>query len=261
MEYNKQIFIKVSESETIPEEITFVRDATVPAGSSTTLEVVYVPLTASAYNVWVLDASNIVIGKNNITFKKQLVATIELDANSGGYAGMGNTLNITLTNDGDSEYNQKVFIKMSESESETLPEESTFVRDVIIPAGSSTTLEVVYAPLTAGVYNVWVLDANNVVIGNNKITFKEVVEEPKLSFTSIRCTNASEDKIYADYQRFNLEMSKVYDTKAEIVFDVKNDGGYYEGEFMISIWKSGKGTNYYQVLRFPAYIQLLYLSP
>lgn len=160
-----------------------------------------------------------------------LTATAELDTeNSGGYAGMSNTINITVSNSGDKEYYDKVCVRVGTGN--TMPADDTYTTGITAPINGSTTFNFAYTPKAAGTYNLWILDVNGKEIGNSSITF-QATSAPVLSFVSIKCSNASGEKVYADYQGNKVEMDKVNDTKADITFEIKNDGGYYEGEFFL----------------------------
>lgn len=121
-----------------------------------------------------------------------------------------------------------------------MPKDETYTTGITAPANGSTTFNFAYTPQTAGTYNFWILDASGKEIGKSCITF-QATSAPVLSFVSIKCSNASGEKVYADYKRkgnegietHNIEMDKVNGTKAEFTFEIKNDGGYYEGPFYI----------------------------
>lgn len=165
-----------------------------------------------------------------ITPSTSLTATAELDTESGGYAGMNNTINITVTNSGDKEYYDKVGVRVGTEN--TMPTNDTYATGITAPANGSTTFNFAYTPQTAGTYNFWILDVSGKEIGKSSITF-QASSAPVLSFVSIKCSNASGEKVYADFQDNKVEMDKVNDTKAEFTFEIKNDGGYYEGQFYI----------------------------
>lgn len=171
-------------------------------------------------------------GEANITTPStSLTATAALDTESGGYAGMPNTINITVNNSGNLEYYDKVYVVVSSEK--TMPEKVyTYATGITAPANGSTTFDFVYTPQTAETYNFWILDVHNQEIGKSSIKFKEATA-PELSFVSIRCSNASDEKVFAEFARDNVEMDKVNDTKAEFTFEIKNDGGYYEGQFRL----------------------------
>lgn len=160
-----------------------------------------------------------------------LTATAALDTESGGYAGMPNTINITVNNSGNLEYYDKVYVVVSTEE--IMPKNKKNTIGITAPAGGSTTFDFVYTPQTAETYNFWILDTYDQEIGKASITFKEATA-PELSFVSIRCNNASGEKVFAEFQGDEkVEMDKVNDTKAEFTFEIKNDGGYYEGQFRL----------------------------
>lgn len=186
-----------------------------------------------------------------ITPSTSLTATAELDTeNSGGYAGMSNTINITISNSGDKEYYDKVCVRVGTGN--TMPADDTYTTGITAPINGSTTFNFAYTPQAAGTYNFWILDVNGKEIGKNSITF-QATSAPVLSFVSIKCSNASGEKVYADYQGNKVEMDKVNDTKANITFEIKNDGGYYEGVFYIyELTTSGNWSGYSQTLKIPA---------
>lgn len=176
-----------------------------------------------------------------ITPSTSLTATAELDTeNSGGYAGMSNTINITVSNSGDKEYYDRVYVMVGTGT--TMPEGYTYATGITAPINGSTTFNFAYTPKAAGTYNFWILDVNGKEIGNSSITF-QATSAPVLSFVSIKCSNASGEKVYADFQVDKVEMDKVNDTKADITFEIKNDGGYYEGEFFL--YKYDETGEYY----------------
>lgn len=112
----------------------------------------------------------------------ELTATVSLDSDNGGhgYAGIYNTLNITLTNSGDIEYHGQIPIVVSETD--VVPEQPDYVIDCSVPAGGTKTLKINYNPQTAGTYNFWVYDTSKWfvfgnMIGHNSITFTDDVAE------------------------------------------------------------------------------------
>lgn len=178
-----------------------------------------------------------------------LTATVALDKESGGYAGMPNKINITVNNSGNLEYYDKVYVMVSTEE--TMPEGYTYATGITAPANGSTTFDFIYTPQTAKTYNFWILDVYGQEIGKSSITFKEATA-PELSFVSIRCSNASDEKVFAEFQGYEkVEMYKVNDTKADFIFEIKNDGGYYEGKFVISEYKSGYWYDRSEILKIP----------
>ena len=73
-EYYGQIFIMVSETETVPEKYTFVYGRAVPAEGSVSFDINYLPPASGTYIFFVLDADywlvpGKVIGHSSITFK------------------------------------------------------------------------------------------------------------------------------------------------------------------------------------------------
>ena len=178
-----------------------------------------------------------------------LTATAALDTESGGYAGMPNKINITVNNSGNLEYYDKVYVMVSTEE--TMPEGYTYATGITAPVDGSTTFDFIYTPQTAQTYNFWILDIYGQEIGKSSITFKEATA-PELSFVSIRCSNASDEKVFAEFQEYEkVEMYKVNDTKADFIFEIKNDGGYYEGKFVISEYKSGYWYDRSEILKIP----------
>ncbi|MDE6002506.1 MAG: C10 family peptidase [Prevotella sp.] len=181
-----------------------------------------------------------------------LTATAELDTeNSGGYTGMNNTINITVSNKGDAEYYDKVYVMASPSS--TMPQGYTYATGITAPVGGSTTFSFEYAPQSAGTYNFWILDKYGEEIGKSSIEFKAATA-PVLSFVSIKCANASGEKVFAKYSGYDTEMDKVNDTKADFVFKIKNDGGYYKGEFLLYKYDDASSTwkGSYETLEIPA---------
>lgn len=176
-----------------------------------------------------------------------LTAKAELDPEDGnGYAKMDNTINITVYNNGDAEYYDKVYVMVSPSS--TMPQGYTYATGITAPVGGSTTFNFAYTPQAAGIYTFWILDKYGKEIGESSIEFKATTT-PVLSFISIKCASASGEKAYANYGGYNVEMDKVNDTKADFVFKIKNDGGYYKGEFLLykyddanSTWKGSLET-------------------
>ena len=165
-----------------------------------------------------------------ITPSASLSANAALDTESGGYAEMNNTINITVNNSSDKEYYDKVYVMVSTGE--TRPGGYTYSTGITAPAKGSTTFKFDYAPPTAGKYNFWILDSKLNEIGKSSITFQTAMA-PVLSFESITCNNASGEKVYAGFHGDKVEMDKVNDTKAEFIFRIKNTGGYYEGSFKL----------------------------
>lgn len=166
-----------------------------------------------------------------VTAPLSLTATAELDPEEGeGYAKMDNTVNITVCNKGDAEYYGKVYVMVSTSP--TRPQGYTYATGVTAPVGESTTFSFEYTPQSAGTYNFWVLDKYGEEIGRSSIEFKATTA-PVLSFVSIKCANASGEKVYAKFQNTDgVRMDKVNDTKADFVFEIKNDGGDFHGRII-----------------------------
>ncbi|MCH5310991.1 MAG: C10 family peptidase [Prevotella sp.] len=176
---------------------------------------------------------------NEVTPQSTLSAKAELDENSGGYATMSNSINVTVTNTGDKEYYDKVYVFVSNTD--TKPSGYTFALGITAPVDGSTTFNFAYTPKTAGTYNFWIWDVDKNEIGKSSIEFK-AAGTPVLSFVSITCDNASNDKEYAKFQTTeNVEMNKVYDVKADFVFEVKNEGGYYQGSFIFVKYNPSTG--------------------
>ena len=173
----------------------------------------------------------------NVTPTSNLSAVATLDEdNSSGYAGMSNSINVTVTNTGDKEYYDKVYVMVGKTE--IRPAGYTFALGITAPVGGSTTFDFAYTPNTEGKYNFWILDVNLNEIGKSSITFEKTTP-PVLSFVSITCDNASNDDAIIDYvQNSKIAVKKVYDTKADFIFEIKNDGGYYEGSFGILYYDS-----------------------
>lgn len=179
-----------------------------------------------------------------------LSAVAKLDSESGGYAGMSNTINITVTNTGNMEYYDKVSVYVGT----TKPAKATYATGITAPAGESSIFNFAYTPEAAGTYTVWILDKDDNEIGTSNIEFKAATA-PVLSFESITCNNVSSEKTYGAYRTYQVEMGKVNDTKAEFAFVIKNDGGYYEGNFSLWKYNFAKGDfygPYSTYLRIPA---------
>jgi len=186
--------------------------------------------------------ANIKINDNSailVNTAYNLTATATRNTESGGYAGMSNTIDITVANSGDKEYYDKVYVRVSTSE--TKPEEDTFVQGITSPIGGSTTFSFAYTPKNAGTYYFWILDSSKKEIGKSSITFN-TAETPVLSFVSITCDNTSEDIATGKCSNYNVKTNKVYDTKATFTFKIRNDGGYYEDRFYIFKYTGSTNT-------------------
>lgn len=185
--------------------------------------------------------------------ESELHATATLDEEySGGYAGFSNSIDVTVINTGNAEYYDKVYVYVSTSSER--PGGYTYATGITAPVDGSTVFNFAYTPQTAGTYNFWILDASSNEIGRSSIDFKENVA-PKLSFVSITCDNASDDKFFIDHgNEERLKVNIVYDTEAKFIVEIKNDGGYYEGDFWIFYYNESahtfSGTT--QKLVFPA---------
>lgn len=182
-----------------------------------------------------------------------LTATAELAPEDGnGYAKMDNTINVTVYNNGDAEYYDKVYVMVSPLS--TMPQGYTYATGITTPIDGSTTFSFEYTPQSAGTYTFWVLDKDREEIGCSSIKF-EATTAPVLSFASIKCANASGEKAYAKFQdRNKVEMDKVNDTKADFVFKIKNDGGDFHGRIVCYKYDniSGKWNLLKTKLRIPA---------
>lgn len=160
----------------------------------------------------------------------ELTATVALNKESGGYCNMMNTIDITISNSGDMEYNDVARVRVNSNES--MPYYDILTQGITVEKGGSMTLTLSYMPPTAGTYHFWVLDSQENLIGKGSVTFREA-EAPVLSFVSIKCANASGERIYTQCVGYEMEMDKVNDTKADFTFEVRNDGGFYEGDFLL----------------------------
>lgn len=180
-----------------------------------------------------------------------LSAVVGLDKeHSGGYAGMDNSIDVTVTNAGNAEYYDIVHVRVGTSEE--MPNNNVYATGITAPVDGSTTFNFAYAPQKAGTYYFWVLDANENVIGQSSIEFKTPVA-PQLSVVSIITDNASDDKVYVDYKDYKMEVNKVYDKEADFIVEIKNDGGYYEGNYWIYYYNESAGnfSGYREKLVFP----------
>lgn len=163
--------------------------------------------------------------------KPELSASVTLDENSGGYAKMSNTIAVSVRNAGEKEYYDKVYVLVNNTP--TRPNGYTYAQGITAPANDTATCHFEYAPNAAGTYYFWVLDVNQNEIGTDSIVFT-TTDAPALSFISVTCENASEDKTLARYAKDDyVEMNTVYDTNATFTFEIRNDGGFYEGMFKI----------------------------
>lgn len=162
-----------------------------------------------------------------------LTAKAELDPEDGnGYAKMDNIINITVYNNGDAEYYDKVYVVVDTLTTMPNKYKYTYTTGITAPVDGSTTFNFAYTPEAAGTYNFWILDKDYNEIGSSSIEFKTTTA-PVLSFVSIKCASASGEKAYANFGGYNVEMDKVNGTKADFVFKIKNEGGYYKGEFWL----------------------------
>lgn len=184
-----------------------------------------------------------------IDYQSTLAATIALNSESGGYAGMSNTIDVTVANTGNREYYNKVTVEVFLPGNDYVT--TLYETGITAPADGSTTFDFLYTPKTAGTYKFQIRDANwYEVIGTGEITFKESTP-PQLTFVSIKCTNASDKKVYADYNNYDwnedvvktyqVEMYEVKDTKAEFEFVVGNYGGYYSGPVNVFEYDKASG--------------------
>lgn len=200
------------------------------------LEGIVVPVRVSGGEVSVID------------YQSALAATISLDSESGGYAGMTNMINVTVTNTGNREYYDKVQVTVIAPGQ--MYEKDVYEVGITAPVGGSTTFSFPYTPKTAGEYKFIVRDNVIVEMGTQTLTFEESTP-PVLAFVSIKCTNASENKVYADYnaydwdeevvKQYEVEMYEVKDTKAEFEFVVGNYGGYYSGPVNVFEYNKAEG--------------------
>lgn len=191
-------------------------------------------------------------GKAEVVTKYILSATAELNKKSSGYAKRLNTISVTVNNSGANEYYKPIYIKISNSSE--MPTVDTYTMGITIPSGESSSFEFAYFPESAGTYTYWILDTDRKEIGKGNITFTTSNEyAPKLSIASIKCINASNDKTFADYKGETVQMNKVYDTKAEFEFEIRNDGALYEGSFYYPILnENGNGVGESEFLIIPA---------
>ena len=189
----------------------------------------------------------------DVTERPTLTAIVELDKGSSrGYTGMPNTINVTVTNTSSKEYYDCIYVLISRSS--TMPNNYEYAAGITAPTNGSTTLDFVYTPTTEGTYNFWILDANMNVIGKSSVEFL-LSTPPILSFVSITCDNASENKTIADYNGDSVEMNTVYDTTANFTFEIKNEGGYYVGNFYLyeyNVYYASQWYGYRHTLTIPA---------
>ena len=159
-----------------------------------------------------------------------LSATAQLDSvNSSGYANMGNTIDVTVSNGGDKEYYNRVYIYVSDNDS-MAGRQLAYATGITVAPEGSTTFNFAYTPQAPGRYYFTVVDTDSREIGRNSIAF-EASPAPQLSLVSVTCDNASEDKAIAIFQGYGTEMNVVYDTKADFTFTIRNVGGAHEGPF------------------------------
>lgn len=172
------------------------------------------------------------------TQKYDLNATISSLNDGQIYVGFSSTINVTITNNGYQEYCDRIFIKVSDNEN--MPEENYMVQAITAPAkGSGRPLSFAYTAQTAGEKYFWICDKDNNVIGRGSVTATKS-DPPILSFVSITCDNASSDITSAEFQGFDFNMNKVYGTQADFTFVIKNDGGYYKGDFYVLYYNMEK---------------------
>ena len=150
----------------------------------------------------------------------------------GGYAGMSNQIKVMVTNTGDKEYYDRVYVRVSNTGIK--PGGNTYSTGITAPVGGSGAFDFEYTPAVAGDYTFWILDAKLNEIGQSIVKF-QTVSAPKLSFVSVTCSNASDDRIIVQYppKDYSIDMNKVYGTEASFAVKIKNDGGYYRGPFNI----------------------------
>lgn len=174
--------------------------------------------------------------------ESKLVATVELDEEYDGYASFENKINVTVTNSGNLEYYNKVYVNIKAPGAGDY--KGVYVTGITAPVDGSTTFSFDYTPSVGGDHAVQVVDKEYNILYDGKLTFKDApAAAPYLVFESIRCTNASDNKVYADYnyydwgtktiEKYKVEMNEVKDTKAEFEFVVGNYGGYYSGHVEI----------------------------
>lgn len=183
--------------------------------------------------------------------ESKLVATVELDEEYDGYASFENKINVTVTNSGNLEYYNKVYVNIKAPGAGDY--KGVYVTGITAPVDGSTTFSFDYTPSVGGDHAVQVVDKEYNILYDGKLTFKDApAEAPYLVFESIRCTNASDNKVYADYndydwneemmKTYQVEMKQVKDTKAEFEFVVVNYGGYYSGPFAVYEYDKDRGT-------------------
>lgn len=177
-----------------------------------------------------------------------LSALAKLNKTSLGCAGIGNTIDITVTNTGNMEYYDWIYVYVSKSEAR--PEMPYYKAGITVPVNGSITYNFSYTPSEAGTYNIWIYnsktennkDVPNLLIGEGQIAFNKMLTPPVLSICSIKCINASDETVFAnietplkfwnyqnnyvelDFTNKNLQLQKIKDTKAEFEIVIKSDG-------------------------------------
>ncbi|MDO4932094.1 MAG: C10 family peptidase [Prevotellaceae bacterium] len=170
-----------------------------------------------------------------------LSATVGLASeNTEGTSGTNNSISVAVSNNSDKEFYNKVYVWVTDDATAT-PDNVTefdYSSGMTVLEGETKALTFNYAPNKAGTYYFWVLanmESNSsklTPIGSNSITFA-TSEAPILSIESIKCVNASGDKVYANYRSSLFEMDIIKSLKAEYVINIKNAGGAYSGEFVV----------------------------
>lgn len=183
-----------------------------------------------------------------VDLKSVLSAAVALDSNSEGYAGMDNTINVTLSNSGDKEYYDVVTAIIKDPAGNSFQ----YATGVTVPVAGSTTFNFAYTSTAGGTCNVSVVDANKNVVYSGTIDFRDAPPAPVLSFERIACTSETTGKDYGLFQGGKVQMDVVDGTKADFEFTIRNEGGYYKGRYYIGYLKNGEWSLEPHQLTLPA---------
>lgn len=189
----------------------------------------------------VVDKIEPVAGKTDKVAAGALSATVALNAGSKGLSAMTNTIDVTVKNSGEAEYYGAIYVMSSTTS--VCPDKYTCRQGATVPGKGSVTFSFTYTAKEPGTVNFWVLDEYAKEIGKGSITFA-AEEAPRLTLVSVKLATPKTKRGYHKFQGKNVEMDEVAGLKADFDFEVRNDGGYYEGDYPIYYYNAAVGKWY-----------------
>lgn len=153
----------------------------------------------------------------------QLTATVTTDDTQ--YSGQKGTFHLNVTNNGDDEYLGEIYLYTSTDA--TMPDDETASVYITVPAHSTVTRDVEFAPTGEGQFYVWATDEDDRVLVDAAQFTAEKSTAPSFTLNEVKSNATPNDyeteKAY--YNSYQVEAPRVNDDYAEFTYYIKNDGG------------------------------------